>query len=40
MYDFLDIILAVVVFLSPHNVKAIQMWPYAADTNAEIIGTP
>lgn len=33
MYDFLDIILSVVVFLSPHHVRAIQMWPYASDTN-------
>ena len=34
MYDFLEIILSVVVFLSPHDVIAIQMWPYAADTNS------
>jgi hypothetical protein len=34
MYDFFDIILSIVVFLSPHDVKAIQMWPYAGDTNS------
>lgn len=35
MYDFTDLILAVVVYLSPHSVKAIQMWPYASDANRE-----
>jgi len=35
MYDFLDIILSVVVFLSPHDVKAVQIWPYAADPNSQ-----
>ena len=35
MYDFLDLILSILVVLSPPDVKAIQMWPYAADTNSE-----
>jgi hypothetical protein len=35
MYDLLDIFLSVVVFLSPHDVKAVQMWPYAADPNSQ-----
>lgn len=35
MYDFLDIILSVVVFLSPPDIKAIQVWPYAGDMNRE-----
>ena len=29
MYDLLDIFFSVVVYLSPHDVKAIQVWPYA-----------
>jgi hypothetical protein len=35
MYDFLDIVLSVVVFLSPHDVKAVQIWPHAADPNSQ-----
>lgn len=35
MYDLFDIFLSIVVFLSPHDVKAIQIWPYAADPNSE-----
>lgn len=33
MYDFFDIVLSVVIYLSPHDIKAVQMWPYAGDTN-------
>lgn len=36
MYDLLDIVLSVVVYLSPHDVKAIQIWPYAADSKKEM----
>jgi len=32
MYDFLDIILSVVIYLSPHDINRIQICPYAADT--------
>ena len=38
MYDFLDIILAVVICLSPHDINRIQMWPNAADPGQTPLG--
>jgi hypothetical protein len=39
MYDFLDIILSVVIFLSPHDINRIQMWPYAGDSKQTPAGS-
>jgi hypothetical protein len=33
MSPFLDIMVAIVIFLSPPDIKRIEIWPYAADPN-------